>query len=149
MKKIITIFLILLSFFTLYAEDQQSVKAPFIAGVLSFSLTGIGQIYLHEYTKGSILIGADFLDKLFLGSLFIYYNYVYDNISWLNFTPFDRGILVGYLLYSFSIKMFSIIDAVVSAKRYNKNFLNKNKLAERMMINISSEKVTAYMRYSF
>jgi TM2 domain-containing membrane protein YozV len=69
-------------------------KDPFIAGLLSWFMMGIGQFYCKEYTKGSIFIAADLADKTSLILLISYINSRYsqsDQIIYINWSAFDPG----------------------------------------------------------
>ena len=109
-------------------------KDPFIAGLLSYLMMGTGQIYCHEYTKGSIFIAADLLDKTALVLLISYINSTYApssgeiiNINWDTFSTETKTITIIYLLGSVTLRFYNVLDAVNSANEYNRKFYSKSK----------------------
>ncbi|MBN2322858.1 MAG: hypothetical protein JXQ30_03925 [Spirochaetes bacterium] len=101
-------------------------KDPFIAGLLSWLMMGTGQMYCREYTKGSIFIAADLVDKIALILLISHINSTYapqsGEIININFSSFDTGtqaLTLLYLVGSLSLRAYSVIDAMNSAKKYN------------------------------
>ncbi len=101
-------------------------KDPFIAGILSWLMMGTGQMYCREYTKGSIFIAADLIDKAALVLLISHINSRYapqsGEIININFSAFDTGtqaLTLLYLVGSLSLRAYSVIDAMNSAKKYN------------------------------
>jgi len=149
LKKIIIMCLLILFSLNLFSADLQ-LKEPAVAGVLSFAMTGVGQFYAKAYTKGSIMLGGDFIDKIILSSFFVYFSYTYDEFSWLGFSGAERGMLIGYLVLSFSLKLYSIIDAVISADMYNKKLIKgSGKLLSRVGLDCSRSAVISGVTYRF
>ena len=98
-------------------------KEPFLAGVLSWVMPGAGQIYARSYTKGSVFIFADLVDKSSLVLLLLYLNNNYKgvsiNISWSALQPKDKGFIITYLVLSTTLKLYNSIDAIHTAEKYN------------------------------
>ncbi|MDX9753387.1 MAG: hypothetical protein RBU29_05460, partial [bacterium] len=104
-------------------------KSPVLAGLLSFTFPclGLGQFYNGEITKGFLILlslfGSIFL--LFVGHLFPWNQIGIYSMS----SPFGLGAYTPriffreiypflFVLFVFTIWLFSIIDAVVSARRF-------------------------------
>jgi len=109
-----------------------SRKDPFIAGLLSWFMMGIGQIYCREYTKGSIFIAVDLLDKTSMVLLISYINNKYapksDEIIYINWKAFDnetKFLIITYLAAKIGIRFYSVIDAIQCANEYNQQYLRK------------------------
>jgi len=109
-------------------------KDPFLAGLLSWFMLGIGQIYVGDYTKGSMFIAAGFLDKVALVLLISHINTKYApssdeivNLNWKSFDGSTKVLIVSYLVSSFGLRFYSVIDAVHSANEYNKRFYAPSK----------------------
>ena len=110
-------------------------KDPFVAGFLSWLMMGVGQIYCKEYTKGSIFIALDLLDKGTLIALTSYLNKKYSpkgneivNINWAAFDSNTKLLIIGYIIAKYSIRFYNVYDAIQAAKNYNKlHFLSKEK----------------------
>jgi len=106
-------------------------KDPFIAGLLSWLMMGTGQMYCREYTKGSIFIAADLIDKAALVLLISHINSTYapqsGEIININFSAFDTGtqaLTILYLVGSLSLRAYNVIDAMNSAKKYNERMFS-------------------------
>jgi hypothetical protein len=103
-------------------------KDPFIAGLLSWFMKGVGQIYVHEYWKGSLFIAADLTNKVLLILLINHINQTYGssdevvNVDWGSFGAGTKILIIGYLVEALGIRIFSVVDAVQSAHRYNERF---------------------------
>jgi TM2 domain-containing membrane protein YozV len=99
-------------------------KDPFIAGVLSWSWTGLGQFYAQDYAKGSLFLVADMSQKgLFLYMLFHLSDKYQSNdeiISWTEMSTQDRGVILGLAFSILVTKVLCVIDAVDSASDYNR-----------------------------
>ncbi len=106
-------------------------KDPFIAGLLSWFMMGIGQFYCKEYTKGSIFIAADLADKTSLIILISYINSRYsqsDQTIYINWSAFDPGtkvLIISYITLKFGVKIYSVIDAIQSAHKYNSRYISQ------------------------
>lgn len=108
-------------------------KDPFIAGLLSWFMMGIGQIYCREYTKGSIFMAADLLDKGTFILLISHINKKYapdnDESIYINWKAFDTGtkvMVIGYVMGSLTLRFYNVIDAVKSAQKYNERYLSES-----------------------
>lgn len=93
-----------------------SRKDPFIAGALSFLITGLGQVYNGETTKG-LLHFAVAVSGYTLYFLALEDNYYY--YGWWD-PDGDDAIGVGGLLVGFGTAIWSVIDAPLSANRINR-----------------------------
>ncbi len=103
-------------------------KDPFVAGLLSWFMMGVGQIYVHEYWKGSLFIAADLTNKVLLILLINHINQKYGskdevvNVDWRSFESGTKVLIIGYLVEALGTRIFSVFDAVQSAHRYNERF---------------------------
>lgn len=120
--------------FAMRAGFSPIEKDPFIAGLLSWFMMGMGQIYAHEYTKGSIFIAADLASKASLILLISHINTKYHpsgngviNIDWKSFDNNTRFLVVSYFAGSFGLRVYNVIDAVRSAQRYNERYYLQKK----------------------
>jgi hypothetical protein len=107
-------------------------KDPFVAGLLSWLMMGTGQIYCHEYTKGSLFVAADLVDKVALVLLISHINSTYApssgeiiNINWDAFSTETKTLTILYFLGSVSLHFYSVIDAVNSANEYNRKYFSR------------------------
>jgi hypothetical protein len=107
-------------------------KDPFVAGLLSWLMMGTGQMYCHEYTKGSIFIAADLVDKVALVLLVSHINSKYApssgeiiNIKWDSFDPGTKIITLLYFAGSLTLRFYNVIDAVNSANNYNRRYFTQ------------------------
>jgi len=110
-----------------------SRKDPFIAGLLSWFMMGIGQIYCREYTKGSLFMAADLLDKTSMVLLISYINNKYapksDEIIYMNWKAFEREtklLIITYLAAKIGIRFYSVVDAIKSANDYNERYFKRD-----------------------
>lgn len=115
----------------LYADGDAPLpppKDPFVAGLLSWFMLGVGQIYAKEYTKGSLFIAASLVDKLALILLVSHINSTYGSeerivyVDWQAFDSSTRALIITYLVGSLGLRTFCAIDAVESAKKFNQRF---------------------------
>ncbi len=109
-------------------------KDPFLAGLLSWFMLGIGQIYVGDYTKGSLFIAAGFVDKVALVLLISRINTKYApsageivNLNWKSFDGSTKFLIVSYLVSSFGLRFYSVVDAVHSAHTYNRRLYGQSK----------------------
>ncbi|MGB4269252.1 MAG: hypothetical protein WBK20_08730 [Spirochaetota bacterium] len=104
--------------------EEPERKDPFIAGVLSWSWSGLGQFYTQNYKKGSAFLLADLAEKGFLVYMLFHISDKYSNsdqdVNWENISKKDQTIVVGLLFSIFITRVFSVIDAVDSAHDYNR-----------------------------
>jgi hypothetical protein len=117
----------------LLAEGQPipRPKDPFVAGLLSFFMLGVGQIYAKEYTKGSLFIAAGLVDKLSLILLISHINNKYGpegdelvNIDWKSFDNSTRFLVISYITASLGLRVFCVVDAVSSTKKFNERYFS-------------------------
>lgn len=100
-------------------------KDPFVAGVFSWFMMGVGQIYCREYWKGSLFIAADLVDKVALLLLVSHVNSKYSPesgtavINWSSFDDGTKVLVITYLAVSLGLRFYSVADAVHSANDYN------------------------------
>jgi len=113
----------------LYADQIRGEKDPFVAGLLSWFMMGIGQIYAQEYTKGSLFIAAGVLNKTALVFLISHINNKYApsgdeiiNANWQSFDNRTRTLIITYLAAYFSLRFYNVADAVRSAEKYNDRY---------------------------
>lgn len=102
-----------------------SYKDPFLAGVLSWVMPGAGQIYCQSYTKGSVFIFGDMIEKSSMVLVLLYLNNKYFRtrsapISWERLEVNDRAIVISYFVLSSTFKLYNAMDAVFTAEKYNK-----------------------------
>lgn len=102
-------------------------KDPFIAGFLSWLMMGVGQIYCKEYTRGSIFMALDLLDKGSLIAISSYVNKKYSpkgseiiNLNWQTFNSSTKLLIIGYIIAKYGIRFYNVYDAIQTAKDYNK-----------------------------
>ncbi len=105
--------------------DEPERKDPFVAGVLSWSWTGLGQFYTQHYTRGSLFLLTDIAQKGLLVYMLFYYSDKYrsddDNVvRWEDISMRDRGIMIGYVFSLLFVKVLSVVDAVRTAEDYNR-----------------------------
>jgi len=135
-KRIIIISLILIITLSLYAEKPSTnnnnidylKKDPFIAGLLSAAMMGLGQFYTKDYLSGSMFVLNDFIQKGLLVLLIANFSDKYTNdeqgdqvVEWQEINKVDKGIAIGFVAYYFGTRLYCIIDAMASAEKYNKN----------------------------
>lgn len=94
-----------------------SRKDPFIAGALSFLVTGLGQAYNGEYTKG-LLHFTVAVSGYTLYFLALEDNYYYDGWWWD--PDHDDSVGIAGLLVGVGPAVWSVIDAPISANRINR-----------------------------
>jgi len=100
-------------------------KDPFLAGLLSWIMPGTGQIYAKSYSKGSIFVLGNIIDKALFVNLMLYLNNKYKEmpggvVSWPALSVQDRIFLLSYFSLSMGFKIYNSLDAVHVAKSYNK-----------------------------
>ena len=123
--KILVFFLL---FFIVEVQAQPKFaeyKDPFLAGLLSWIMPGTGQIYAKSYSKGSIFVLGDIIDKALFVNLMLYLNNKYKEmpggvVSWPALSVQDRIFLLSYFSLSMGFKIYNSLDAVHVAKFYNK-----------------------------
>lgn len=104
-------------------------KEPFIGGLLSWTWPGMGQFYSQSYTKGSIFLFTDLVQK----GLFVYLGfhladkYSAENNGIATFSRYDTSdqiIFVGYFFSVLALKIWSTVDAIQTVKEYNIKIYN-------------------------
>lgn len=107
-------------------------KDPFLAGLLSWFMMGIGQIYCKEYTKGSLFIALDLVDKTTMLLLISYINTKYKpgegEVIYMNWNAFDNStklLVVTYILAKVGLRFYNVVDAINSANSYNRRYSSK------------------------
>ncbi len=138
MRGIITIFVLLFYITLLFIPpvnadySYQDEKDPFIAGLLSAGMMGLGQFYTKEYTKGSLFVLADLVQKGSLILLIINFNDKYTNdeegdsiVKWDEIHLSDKILILSYLAFYFGTQIYCVVDAMKSAENYNKLLHNK------------------------
>ncbi len=113
---------------------QYRYKDPFIAGLLSVPMWGIGQFYAGEYTKGSFFVFGDLVYKAMLLGLIIKLNNNYTSkvsgdseVDWGELSSNDKVLVIGYVVSYLAVSAWSVADAVCSASKFNKNNSLKSK----------------------
>jgi hypothetical protein len=152
--KILILCVLCLFVFNLQAETNSNElvyqeKDPFIAGLLSVTMMGLGHFYTKDYLSGSMFVLNDFIQKGLLILLISNFNDKYADgpnndkvVKWNEVTDTDKAIVIGFAAYYFGFRLYSIIDAMDSAEKYNQNLRNEfahNSI--KMNYVISSEKV--------
>ncbi len=107
-----------------------SRKDPFLAGILSSVMPGVGQIYSEEYTKGSLVILGDFIGKASLITVIVSLTTKYssssnDSVSWERLSGGDKALLLSVAITYLGFYIWNIIDAVESANDYNAKYLRE------------------------
>lgn len=125
--------------------DEPERKDPFIAGLLSWSWSGLGQFYTQNYTRGSLFLAADIAQKGLLIYGIFYYSDKYSGedgniVKWKNISNRDKGIIIGYLFSMLIMKIACVVDAVNSAEDYNRDiYFPYWKRSNRMRFSIENE----------
>jgi hypothetical protein len=129
-------------------------KDPFIAGLLSWFMMGIGQFYCKEYTKGSFFIAADLADKTSLVLLISYINNKYSQtgqtiyMNWGAFEPGTKILIISYFAAKFGIKFYSVIDAIQSAHKYNSRYFAEGE-DSGLSFDLDHETISLYYTFRF
>jgi hypothetical protein len=92
-------------------------------------MMGVGQIYVQEYTKGSLFIAANLIDKTSLLLLISHINNRYApsagetiSLNWKQFNPGTKFLIISYFGAHLGLKVYSAFDAYNSAKKYNDKY---------------------------
>jgi hypothetical protein len=122
-------------------------KDPFLAGLLSWFMMGVGQMYVQEYTRGSIFIAADLLDKASLILLVTHINNKYapddSGLIYVNWRDFDAGtkaLIISYIGASLGLRMYCVVDAYKSAQRYNERFFSSEE-KQGLSVSLNEENI--------
>ncbi|MDD3627520.1 MAG: hypothetical protein PHV06_09390 [bacterium] len=99
-------------------------KDPFIAGLLSWKMPGLGQIYTKEYNKGSKFMLGSIALKMWGFYLYQDLEDKYDpdslGITWKELSENDKNLIITYGLFYISFELINIFDSINCAKEYNK-----------------------------
>lgn len=135
-------------------EPYPVYRDPFIAGLLSWFMMGIGQIYCREYTKGSIFIAADLADKASLILLVSYINNKYSQsdetiyVNWGAFEPGTKVLIISYFTIKFGLRFYNVIDAIQSAKEYNQRYMSQRD-DKKLSLNVDRDSFSLYYTFHF
>ncbi len=137
--------------------DEPERKDPFVAGLLSWSWTGLGHFYTQHYTRGSLFLMTDLLQKgLLIYGVFHYsdkYRSNDDGIArWENIPRRDRGIIIGYVFSMLLVKVLGVVDAVNSAETYNREIYFpywKNRARMRLSVETAGNRIDVSMSCPF
>jgi len=133
--------------------DEPERKDPFVAGLLSWSWTGLGQFYTQHYTRGSLFLMTDILQKGLLIYGIFYYSDKYRSgdeeiARWEDIPRRDRGIIIGYVFSILLVKVLGVVDAVNSADAYNREIYFpywKNRTRMRLSVETSGDRIDVSM----
>jgi TM2 domain-containing membrane protein YozV len=130
------------------------LKDPFIAGLLSWFMMGVGQIYANEYWKGSLFIAASLTNKVLLVLLLSHINSKYGSeeqivsVDWNSFDAGTKVLIVTYIAESLGLRIFSVVDAVRSTQQYNERYEPNDRKSE-FSADINGDGVSMGFRYRF
>jgi hypothetical protein len=104
--------------------DEPDKKDPFVAGLLSWSWTGLGQFYTQDYKRGSLFLMTDIAQKGLLVYLILHYSNKYSGhsgniVKWQDMSGSDKGLIISVIFSILLVKVVCVVDAVYSAERYN------------------------------
>ncbi len=103
-------------------------KDPFLAGVLSWPMWGVGHMYAGDYTTGSLLIFGDLVYKALLVGLSakIINKYTVpgerESVSWHQLDSFDRSLVISYAVTYLGISLWAVFDAIETTEQFNRRF---------------------------
>jgi hypothetical protein len=121
---VLPVFLLFFAAVTVNATDDY--KDPFFAGVLSWVMPGAGQIYAHSYTKGSLFVFGELIDKAALFGLIFYINDRYGRIpgggqiNWQGLNDTEKSMIISYAVLSAGFRIYTSLDAVYTTRRFNR-----------------------------
>lgn len=136
-----------------YFLDEPERKDPFVAGVLSWSWTGLGHFYTQHYTRGSLFLMTDILQKGLLVYGIFYYTDKYRSgddeiVKWEDMSRRDRGVIISYVFSILLVKVLGVVDAVQSADNYNREIYFpywKNRTRLRFSVETTDDRVNISM----
>lgn len=139
-----------------YVEEPER-KDPFVAGLLSWSWSGLGQFYTQEYTYGSLFLLADIVQKGVLVWMIFYYSDKYTSdddeiVKWQNIEKKDKGIIIGYIFSMLFVKVLCVVNAVDSAEKYNREIFFpywKHKSQVRLSLDVDDNSILVGVSRSF
>lgn len=117
--------------------DEPEKKDPFVAGLLSWSCSGLGHFYAQEYTWGSFFLVTDIAQKGLFVYLLFYYSDKYSDkggiVKWQDMERKDRAVIIGFVFSVLLVKVVSIVSAVQLTEKYNREIFfpywkNKNRV---------------------
>jgi len=140
----------------LYQGDDgiPPLKDPFIAGLLSWFMMGVGQIYANEYWKGSLFIAASLTNKVLLVLLLSHINSKYGSeeqivsVDWNSFDAGTKVLIVTYIAEALGLRIFSVVDAVRSTQQYNERYAPNDRKSE-FSLDINGDGVSMGYRFMF
>ena len=118
-------------------------------------MLGVGQIYVQEYTKGSLFIAANLADKAALILLISHINNKYSPssgdtiyINWKEFSTGTKFLILSYFGASFGLRFYSAFDAYRSAQKYNERY-NRQKDQEGLSIDFGRNSISLGYTFQF
>jgi hypothetical protein len=139
-----------------YVEEPER-KDPFVAGLLSWSWSGLGQFYTQEYTYGSLFLLADIVQKGVLVWMIFYYSDKYTSdddeiVKWQDIEKKDKGIIIGYIFSMLFVKVLCVVNAVDSAEKYNREIFFpywKHRSQVRLSLDVDDNRIQVGLSRSF
>ena len=115
-----------------YTYQESDKYMPVIAGVASYIIPGLGQMYCNEKQRGSHFLAgsAGGILVLFTGLMIDLPNLVAGN----NEFSFGKGLIVGGVLSTCVVQIWSTVDAVRVAKVNNMANRNNTKLGMALLL---------------
>lgn len=115
-----------------YTYQETDKYHPVIAGVASYVVPGLGQIYCNENKRGlNFLTGyAGGILVMMTGAIIDLPNMMGGNDEF----TFGKGIILGGALLSVSVQIWSTVDAVRVAKVNNMAYRSKNKIGMSFLL---------------
>lgn len=140
-------------------------KDPLFAGVLSWYMPGMGQLYSDEILKGSIFMISEY--SILIGSLVYFLDFDFSMSGDLGFginvdarrtdigliETSRKNLFIGMISVLVLIHLYDVSDAVASAKNYNlKLDYKRQQIPEKLSnisFNYSNEKLNIQYCYRF
>ena len=115
-----------------YTYQETDKYHPAIAGVSSYLVPGLGQIYCNENKRGlNFLTGyAGGILIMMTGAIIDFPNMMGGNDEFTS----GKGMIAGGALLSVSVQIWSIVDAVRVAKVNNMAYRNNNKIGMSLLL---------------
>ncbi len=140
-----------------FEVEEPERKDPFVAGVLSWSWNGLGHFYTQDYKRGSFFLVADIAQKGLLVYMIFHYSDKYtsegdDTVKWNEMTRRDRGMIIGLVFSMLALKIASVVDAVNSAERYNRDVYFpywKDRKRVRFSLDADKDRINVGITHSF
>ncbi len=122
-------------------------KDPFAASIYSLIYAGAGQFYAGNYTLGSLLFLGESLYHLFnIGIRYKLQNDYGASIPFNQLSSGDRVMLISAFFGFVVLKVYSVYDANISVRKYNKEIDEK---LQRFQFNLSDTDVKASLSIRF